>query len=151
MTIVIGDRIADEALEWQGTPMVWLGRVKGVGCDCKGLVAGVAAACGRPEAASVEALANDYRGGDARRLLAGLERLFDRAQGAVRRGDVLLLMAAGKAQHLAIVTAVENGRASRIVHVHGGLRRVRDVPMHLGDIIVHSAWRWREAGEGAHG
>jgi cell wall-associated NlpC family hydrolase len=81
---------------------VWGQSVKQRGCDCKGLVAGVAREIGRPEAASVHALASDYRQVDPRRLRAGMAEVFDRA-GVIGAGDVLLLKVAGSAQHLAIV------------------------------------------------
>ena len=40
------DQIVAEALTWQGTPFHHMGRVKGVGVDCVGLVLGVAKAVG---------------------------------------------------------------------------------------------------------
>jgi NlpC/P60 family putative phage cell wall peptidase len=35
-----------EALSWVGTPFVHQGAAKGVGCDCVGLIKGVAQSCG---------------------------------------------------------------------------------------------------------
>jgi hypothetical protein len=41
-----------ETRAWLGTPFHWQASRKGVGCDCKGLVWGVARALGMPEADS---------------------------------------------------------------------------------------------------
>lgn len=41
-----GVEIWDEALRWQGTPFHHLGRTRGTGCDCVGLILGVAWALG---------------------------------------------------------------------------------------------------------
>lgn len=134
-----GERIAAEAREWIGTPFHWQGRIKGKGVDCKGLVAGVARACGRPEGESLEALAGDYgRVVDHRRLQAGLRNLFDRAQ-AIEPGDVLLLLLGDppKPQHLAIAISDR-----RMVHCYGGgPNRVIEAP--IGHGRLHSVWRWR--------
>lgn len=135
---MIGHAIAAEAETWIGTPFRWQGRVKGVGCDCKGLVAGVAKAVGRPEGDSLEALAGDYGYKvDARRLKHGLARLFDRAA-EIQAGDVLLLVLGGKAQHLAIAL---NDR--QMVHCFtGGPSRV--VKAAIGHGRLDSIWRWRD-------
>ena len=55
-TTDIGALIAATAEQWIGTPFHWQAQVQGVGCDCKGLVAGVARDCGRAEADELEAL-----------------------------------------------------------------------------------------------
>ena len=139
---MIGQHIAAEAEEWIGTPFHWQARVKGAGADCKGLIAGVAAACGRPEADSVEAMAGDYRDKvPAGQLRAGLARLFDRV--AERRpGDVLLLRIGGKAQHLAIA-APRAGQPDRVVEaMPTGPCQVRAGRASAGR--VDSIWRWRE-------
>lgn len=138
MPINIGATIAAEAIEWIDTPFRWQGRVKGVGCDCKGLVAGVAAACGRPEAESLQALAGDYsRLVDAGRLRRGLAELFDRAK-EIEEGDVLLLLIDGKAQHLGIALS-----GSEMVHCYEiGPRRV--IRAAIGRGRLDSVWRWKE-------
>jgi cell wall-associated NlpC family hydrolase len=136
--------IAEIALTWVGTPFKWQGRVKGVGCDCKGMVAGVAKEAGRPEADSVYALARDYRkiGG---RLTQGLDSLFDRVTEA-QPGDILLMLLGGKPEHLAIVTKSENGVPKRMVHCyHTGPSKVIDVP--VGTITrsqIAAIYRWRD-------
>lgn len=128
------------ARAWKTTPFVWGQSVKLRGCDCKGLVAGVAREVGRPEAASVHALAGDYRQVDPRRLRAGLADLFDRASD-IRAGDVLLLKVAGAAQHLAIATGEDS-----VVHCYAkGPRMVIEQAIDgvLGIWPLDSIWRWR--------
>lgn len=143
--MLIGDAIAAEAETWIDTPFHWQGRIKGKGCDCKGLVAGVAAACGRPEAESVEALAGDYNDRkpvDAKRLKAGLARLFDQVAVDQRQaGDVLLIRLGSKAQHLAIA-APKEGRPTRVIEtLNVGPMKVR--PFRRTDAEIDSVWRWR--------
>lgn len=127
---------------WLGTPFHWGASVRGVGCDCKGLIAGVARDLGRAEAASVEALACDYGTGrfTPERLRAGLARLFDPAD-EPEPGDVLLLKVAGKAQHLAIYAG--NGR---MIHTYSkGPGCVIEVPMGATwRRALDSIWRWRD-------
>lgn len=140
----VGLAIAAEAREWLGTPFLWQGRLKGVGCDCKGLVAGVAAACGRAEGASLEALAGDYGARvDSARLKAGLARLFDRVSGPLLPGDVLLLRSWGKAQHLALI----GPEGSTMIHTYSrGPGCV--IEGAIGFDQLDSAWRWRERRDG---
>jgi cell wall-associated NlpC family hydrolase len=134
---ILGADIAAEAREWIGTPFVWQGRVKGFGVDCKGLIAGVAKAVGRPEGDSLEALAGDYGGKiDTVRLRAGLARLFDPAL-EIRPGDVLLLQMGGKPQHLGLALTER-----RMVHCYpAGPQKVIEAA--IGSRL-HSIWRWRE-------
>lgn len=139
---MIGNEIAAEAETWIDTPFHWQGAVKGAGADCKGLIAGVARACGRPEADSVEALAGDYGDVvDARRLKAGLARLFDRAT-EPKPGDVLLIKTDGKPQHLAIFAPRGVSGGLRVIEaMHKGPDRVRPFRRSLSEI--DSVWRWR--------
>lgn len=104
---------AVEAQEWCGTKFLWQQSVKGLGCDCKGLVAGVARECGFSEAQSVHALARDYsdrKPVPSVRLRAGLDEVFDRVEfdrnaptASIQPGDVLLMVMKGRPDHLAIV------------------------------------------------
>lgn len=139
---VIGPTVAAEAETWLGTPFRWQASVRGRGCDCKGLIAGVARQCGRPEAVSVEALAGDYGFRvDPLRLRRGLARLFDRAQGEPEPGDVLLLKVHGTAQHLAI-HAPQPGRPMRAIQaLHTGPMQV--VAIGTPRDMIDSVWRWR--------
>lgn len=141
--MMIGEQIAAEAETWVGTPFVWQGRLKGIGCDCKGLVAGVAKACGRPEADSVEALRGDYGEkvpvGD---LKSGLARIFERVTEPLA-GDVLLILAGGKAQHLAIFAPRGRSGGLRVIEaMFAGPQSVRPYRRALREI--DSIWRWRD-------
>jgi cell wall-associated NlpC family hydrolase len=139
---MIGQAIAAEAETWLGTPFHWQGRVKGAGVDCKGLVAGVAAACGRHEGSSLEALAGDYGAKvDSRRLKVGLARLFDKVSER-QAGDVLLLIVGGKPQHLALAAPTE-GKPSRTIQATcSGPCKV--VAVRVPSAMVDSIWRWRD-------
>jgi cell wall-associated NlpC family hydrolase len=136
-----GEQIAQTAEGWLGTPFHWQGRVR-AGCDCKGLLAGVAGECGRPEADSLQALAGDYGPRvDVQRLLTGLSCLFDRVA-EIAPGDVLLLKVSGKPQHLAIA-APKDGKPSRAIQaLHTGPCKV--VASRVPRDMVHSIWRWRD-------
>jgi cell wall-associated NlpC family hydrolase len=145
---VTGAAIAAEALTWVDTPARWNQSQKGHGCDCKGLVQGVAREVGRPEAQSFYGLFIHYRGDrpvPVALLRQGLAELFDKVDGTLEDGDILLLRMRGKAQHLAIVT----GGGARAVHADAwGSGRVRE--RRLGALLqvcpLHSAWRWRNGG-----
>jgi NlpC/P60 family putative phage cell wall peptidase len=138
---MVGALIAAEAEEWVGTPFHWQASAKGRGCDCKGLIAGVARAVGRAEADSVEAIAADYgKFVPVPRLKAGLARLFDRV--AERQpGDVLLLRMGGVAQHLAIYAPTETQPDRIIEAMPTGPGKVR--PGRATAVRIDSVWRWR--------
>lgn len=139
---MIGEQIAAEAENWIGVPFKWQGRVK-AGCDCKGLIAGVAAACGRPEAKSIEAFAGDYGANvDSSRLKSGLARLFDEVT-ELQAGDVLLLNVGGKAQHLAIYAPKGPSGGIRVIEAMvRGPMQVR--PYRRSKNEIDSVWRWRD-------
>lgn len=141
-TTDIGALIAATAEQWIGTPFHWQAQVQGVGCDCKGLVAGVARDCGRAEADELEALAADYGPVvDIFRLRAGLNRLFDRAA-TVRAGDVLLVRIGGKPQHLAIA-APTRARPSRAIQaLDTGPREV--IATGVPRALIAGIYRWKE-------
>lgn len=136
-----GDAIVAAARAWIGTGFEFGQSLKGVKCDCRGLISGVARDVGRPEASAWEATWQGYGTQvpvDA--LRAGLERLFDPVAGEWLPGDVLLLKVAGRAQHLAIYSG-----GGRMIHTYSkGPRMVLESPM--GSVwkrAVDSAWRWK--------
>ena len=138
----VGAMIAAEAETWIGTPFMWQARCKGAGADCKGLIAGVARACGRAEADSLEALAGDYGAKvPVLRLKAGLAALFDRAE-QIEAGYVLLLIVGGAPQHLAIAAPTDAQPSRTIQALHCGPRQT--VAIRQPRATVHSIWRWRE-------
>ncbi len=138
--------VVREAREWLGTPFHWQASVKGAGCDCKGLVSGVARELGLPEAQSLYAGIGDYsekvpltllRRGLAATLLAVDEPM---------PGDVLLLKASGKPQHLGIFTGDE------VIHCWGR-GTIRAVVAHPAKVAfrawpVDSVWRFGSVREG---
>lgn len=135
-----GQTIADTAETWLGVPFKWQGHVR-AGCDCKGLVAGVALEAGRPEAQSLHALCGDYGlKVDSSRLLKGMAELFDRAD-AIEAGDVLILKVAGKPQHMAIAAPQEGKPTRAIQAIHTGPMQV--IAGRVPRDMIHSIWRWR--------
>lgn len=135
----MGAAIALEAQGWIGTPFHWQGRVKQVGCDCKGLIAGVFAALSLPEAASLEALADDYgQVVPVARLQAGLAALFLRVTQS-QDGDIVLLVLGGKPQHLGLIAG------ERLIHCYpSGPAQVVSAPYgHAWRSATHSLWRRR--------
>lgn len=137
---MIGQQIAAEAENWIGVPFKWQGRVK-AGCDCKGLIAGVAAVCGRTEGETLQGRAGDYGAiVDAQRLLSGLGEIFDKATD-ILPGDILVLMIGGKPQHLAIA-APKDGKPTRAIQaLYTGPQKV--IVGRVPRDMIHSVWRWR--------
>lgn len=139
--MVTRDDIVAEARRWVRTPFKWQQSVRGRGCDCKGLVAGVARTLGLPEGQSLAARAHRYHDYKPEQMLAGLEETLVRVEKA-QPGDVLALEF-GKVEgprHLAILTD-----SGRIVHCYPGMREVVEVPMGTHR-RVHSIWSWPSLG-----
>lgn len=138
---MIGELVAAQAEQWIGTPFKWQGRVR-AGCDCKGLIAGVAAELGRPEADNPELRAGDYGAHvSTARLKAGLADMFDRVA-EPQAGDVLLVLTGGKPQHLAIFAPRGPSGGLRVIEaMHKGVMQVRPFRRSLAE--VDSIWRWR--------
>lgn len=146
----IGELVLAAARSWIRTPVRWEQSLKGVGCDCRGLVAGAARDVGLAEAGEIEASIVGYAGRIREaNLLAGLARLFDPVPLADRRaGDVLAFRYPARfgramtVQHLAI----DAGANGRMVHAYmGEPALVLEVPIdRFWTRRLHSAWRWRE-------
>ncbi len=153
---------ASAALGWRGTPVKWEASLKGEGCDCRGLVAGVAREHDWPEAQAFEAAAVGYHkaGVNEAMLVAGLDRLFDRVAGAslgdpdpaaaiaaLAPGDILSFRIGKqpRVQHLAIYSGTFHG-APRMIHAYFGRPAIiTRVP--LDTYWRHrfaGAWRWRD-------
>ena len=133
--------IAAAAREWIGTPFHWEASVKGVGCDCRGLLAGVARDCGRPEANEIEARVVGYsRRIDEAALVAGLDRLFRSRKGEPKAGDVLAFRIRDKVQHLGIMVT-----GGRFVHAYSlDPRQVIETPLAgLWLDRLAGVWGWR--------
>ena len=129
-------QIVAEARSWiGGTRWHHQGMVKGVGCDCIGLVAGVAVALGLPEGRDWQqapSYAGYGRQPDPVALLAACDRYLDRKPFAnVQLGDILLMRLKYEPQHFALVSSVE---PLQMIHALAAMKRVTE---HR----VDEAWR----------
>lgn len=135
--------IVAEARSWIGTKFVWQQSAKGQGCDCKGLIAGVARGLERPEGDSFEAhMQGEYmREVPTRALRDGLRRLFIRTD-EMQPGDILLLKVRRKPQHLAFYVG-----NNRMVHTYIAMGKVTESPLgngpHSWRRAIDSVWTWR--------
>lgn len=116
-------QIVEEARSWIGTRWQHQAAHKGVGTDCIGLIAGVAAACGIAESLLWQ---NDpTRRGYTRRpdpslLREACERYLDPiALDAAQPGDVLLFRFTGEPSHFGILS----GR-DYVIHAYAQARQV---------------------------
>ena len=111
--------IVSEALSWRGTPYRHQASLKGVGCDCLGLVRGVWRAVYGAEPEAMPAYTPDWaeaRGAETLAEAAG--RHMTRIEpAATREGDLLLFRwkPGVPAKHCGILVA-----ADRFVHAHDG-------------------------------
>ena len=118
-----GFDIATEARTWLGTRFHHQGRLKGVGCDCAGLVVGVAQALGLSEFDKT-----DYSrlpDGDMLRTVCD-ENMHCIAWTDIAVGDVLLFKFDQFPQHLAIVGDHPLGGLS-IIHAYAPSHKVVEV------------------------
>jgi cell wall-associated NlpC family hydrolase len=140
-----GELVAAEAREWLGTKFIWQGSQKQVGCDCKGLLWGIARELGFPEAESLYAKVADYspkRPVPHALLKEGFASIFDPAD-EIQTGDVLLVrLGNNKAGHIAICSG--EGRA---IHAQIGSKDwVKETRLEalLKLFPLDSVWRWRD-------
>jgi NlpC/P60 family putative phage cell wall peptidase len=122
--------IVAEAVGWIGTPYRHQASLKGVGCDCLGLVRGVWRARLGEEPERVPGYTRDWAeaGGGEVLAEAGRRHLVEIAVAAARPGDVLVfrMRPGGPAKHAGIL--VEGAalgpagrvRAPRFVHAYEG-------------------------------
>jgi NlpC/P60 family putative phage cell wall peptidase len=135
MTITRAALVA-EAKAWIGTPYRHQASLRGVGCDCLGLVRGVwRAVCGA-EPEPVPPYAPDWAEASRRETLAlaGQRHLVEIDPAQFAPGDVLLFRWRNGfvAKHAAIVTA-----ADLMVHAHDGAA--------VAEVAVAPWWRRRLA------
>ncbi|UYO41509.1 C40 family peptidase [Rhodopseudomonas palustris] len=113
------DALVAEARSWIGTRYRHQASVKGVGCDCLGLVRGVWRACLGEEPEAPPPYAPDWAeaGGDETLAAAALRHLVPVPCDAFDRGDVLLFRWRDGcvAKHAAIASA-----ATTMIHAHDG-------------------------------
>lgn len=113
------------ARTWIGTPFVHQAAVRGSGCDCIGLVGGIARDAGTREGV---AWARDLRfrayarTPDPRTLLEGVATYLDRIKiDDAQVGDILLMRFDAEPMHFALVVATD---PAYIVHASSVRRRV---------------------------
>lgn len=121
MTLLITTRtaIVAEARAWIGTPYQHQASLKGVGCDCLGLVRGVWRACIGEEPEAAPAYSRDWAEASGVESLAdaALRHLVAIDAATFAAGDVLLFRwrADCVAKHVAIAAT-----ATTMIHAHDG-------------------------------
>jgi len=136
--------IVAAARSWVGTPYHHQASLKGVGCDCLGLIRGVWRELRGPEPEAMPAYTKDWNEAQgAEELLAAAERHLLRVtrveEAAI--GDVVVfrIRTPGPAKHAGIL--VDDGRAQvaqqglRMVHAQEGVG--------VADVSLSSWWRRR--------
>ncbi|WP_237155555.1 NlpC/P60 family protein [Oryzibacter oryziterrae] len=113
------DDIVREALTWLGTPYRHQASLKGVGCDCLGLVRGVWRACIGPEPETMPAYTPDWAEANGFELMADAagRHMTVVPAGDLRVGDVLLFRwkPGYPAKHAGILI-----EGDRFIHAHEG-------------------------------
>lgn len=113
------NRVVAEARAWIGTPYRHQASLKGVGCDCLGLVRGVWRALHGAEPEALPAYAPDWAeaNGDEKLAAAARRHLIEIAPAGAQAGDVLLFRwrAHLPAKHAAILSAPD-----RMIHAYDG-------------------------------
>ena len=138
--MITGQRIVATARGWMGTPWVHQASLKGIGCDCVGLIAGVAGELGLPEA---EAWKRDVRYIGYGRLplpdklleaCAVYLNAIPVAKAGV--GDILLFTFLKEPMHFGIISA-ENPQY--IIHAYSPVK-------HVCEHILDGRWSRRVLG-----
>lgn len=131
--------VAAEARRWLATPFAHQGRTLGIGCDCGGLVGGVAVALGIVSPTWWRDTFDPSFGGYSRQPANGtLQRVCESFMAPTDQpdvGDVLLMRFASEPQHLGIV----------VPYVWGGLAMVHAMAR-AGRVVEHRlapVWRAR--------
>jgi NlpC/P60 family putative phage cell wall peptidase len=133
---ITADSVVAEARSWIGTPYQHQASLKGVGCDCLGLVRGVWRSTIGAEPEPMPPYAPDWAeaasGGPL--VEAALRHLVPIDRAAFGPGDILLFRwrACAAAKHAAIVTAPD-----RMVHAHDGAA--------VAEVAIAPWWRRRLA------
>jgi len=129
-------QIVAEARSWVGTPYRHQASLKGVGCDCLGLVRGVWRAIQAREPEPVPAYAPDWAEATGREILAeaAARHLTSVDPAAFMPADIVLFRwrAGLPAKHAAIVTAPD-----LMVHAHDGAA--------VAEVAIAPWWRRRMA------
>jgi NlpC/P60 family putative phage cell wall peptidase len=129
------ERIILEARSWKGTPFRHQGRIKGMACDCAGLVIGVARELDLPYRDVL-----DYgRQPHLKRMRTALDEQMDRiAIGSAKPGDVIWITWQRYPQHLAILTDIG------MIHAYESAGEVVEHPMNNGwRSLIRAAYSYR--------
>lgn len=117
---LLKEAIVAEARSWLGTPYRHQASVKGIGCDCFGLIRGVWRAVYGPEPEAIPAYSRDWRveSGKETLIAAGRRHMHGVAIADRHPGDVLIFrMKPGLiATHCGILSAVSDGGCGRFIH-----------------------------------
>ncbi len=117
--VVTRAALVAEAMTWLGTPYLHQGSLRGVGCDCLGLVRGVWRGVLGAEPEATPAYTPDWAeaGGGEALLAAAARHLAARAPESAEAGDVLLFRwgPSFPAKHAAILVG-----AGRFIHAQQG-------------------------------
>jgi cell wall-associated NlpC family hydrolase len=96
-----GQDLVDEARSWLGTPFRKCVPVKGLGCDCAGLLL----ACAQAVGLSDGAMPRYSQPVHPEQVFAYLQQHLEHVCGEAYAGDVVLLQFSGQAIHLGLTTA----------------------------------------------
>jgi NlpC/P60 family putative phage cell wall peptidase len=117
-------QIVAEARAWIGTPYRHQASLKGIGCDCLGLVRGVWRALLGEEPQAAPPYSRDWAEASGAETLAQAARvhLIEIAPSQFLPGDVLLFRYRERypAKHAAIVTSCDLPADALMVHAHDG-------------------------------
>jgi NlpC/P60 family putative phage cell wall peptidase len=120
-------RIVTQARSWLGTPYHHQARLKGVGCDCLGLVVGVADELGLTHRdgrlLSSFDQTNYSHQPDGEYLLQMLASVLEEVpKDSAQSGDVAVFAIDGNPQHVAILTVGDDGLS--MIHCYAPSRKV---------------------------
>jgi NlpC/P60 family putative phage cell wall peptidase len=146
--------ILREARSWIGTPYHHQASLKGVGCDCLGLVRGVWRAVLGPEPEAIPGYSSDWGevGADETMLAAARRHLIEIDPAEAGAGDVMVFrMRPGRvAKHAGIVTEGEWQMANGAVASPRSIRTAQFIHAQEGGPVCEVAlgpwWRRRLAG-----
>lgn len=147
------EQVLTEAREWKNTPFQHQTRLKGVACDCAGLVVGVGLETEAmtidwddPIIAELELSAYHRQPDPAKMLLALSTWMLPIRKQDAGAADVIYRKYGGNPQHLAILTGPLTIPGSGVIHTMAWPKRLRMVREHRTDDEWYrqtvSAWRY---------
>lgn len=145
--MVHSEAIISEARSWLGTRWRHQASLKGVGCDCIGLIAGVAAsvkAYGSEEFYRDSEVRGYGRSPNSRMLLAACNRYLDGIPvNEARVGDILLMRIKTDPQHFAFLS---RRHPDYMIHAYAQARKVVENRINeVWHLRISHVWRLREA------